>query len=199
MRQLPSADAERAVALLRRTLADHRDSARDVKTRSSRMGLRDGRSELRRQASLLRLLSIAEAFLMNRLVEVAEPLADPSGTILRMQIWTRAEEKATGTWDAMAQHYKSWLGVSLANQQCFKDLKSCTEARNAVAHGIGTLTRRQQRQAPKVTAALLSQNFTVVGHAVTVPEAALATTLRVCAETILWVDGQTIGTPPPPP
>jgi hypothetical protein len=86
------------------------------------------------------MLSITESFCVDRLLELAEKEVDPSGSKVRGQIWERASTGAIGNWKSIQDSYKAWYGV----QPDWKRLDQLVEVRNAIAHGLGQLTRIQR-------------------------------------------------------
>jgi hypothetical protein len=87
------------------------------------------------------------------LLDAVEELVEPSRNQSVSHVWDRAAIGATSGWKEQKLAYKEWLGVKLAATD-WKRVEQLAEARNAVAHGLGTLTRRQLRNEQAVHPAL---------------------------------------------
>ncbi len=70
------------------------------------------------------------------------------------------------------------------------------EARNAVAHGLGTLTRRQLRKEQSVRYKLKSAGISMVGIRIVLSDAALASAAAGCRDLIHRVDLAVQARPP---
>ncbi len=195
MRKVLSAEAEDATALLRSTVAQHVGLERTLL--GAGFPVRRGRltvisaAEQRRQATLTRLISITEAFLARRLVDRAEARVLPAADSIREAVWTKAEEQATGSWPNLAAHYAKWLSVPLAKNGDFKRVLVHVDARNAVAHGVGELTRRQRRQGRSLTDALSAEGYVLVGGRVDISESVIRTACLLTARVVSFVDQKT--------
>ena len=139
--------AEGAIALLRQTLAQHKTLAARIPLDNPRRRLaapRRDRVQVQRQATFIRLISITESFCAVRLTEYVENVVDITAHSISSLIWETAAIDATGSWSRQKDAYKKWLGLS----PNWKNVEGFIEARNAVAHGLGTLTRRQVDEGP---------------------------------------------------
>jgi hypothetical protein len=194
MRRVLSAEAEDATALLRSTVAQHVAVER---TLLRAPGFPRGRLAAisaggqRRQATLTRLVSITEAFLARRLIDRAESRVVPTADSIREAVWAKAEDTATGSWVNLASHYNTWLGVPLSRSDDFKRILVHVEARNAVAHGVGELTRRQRRRGEALTRSLSDEGYLLVGSRVEVSEAVLRAASSLAVRVVSFVDGAT--------
>jgi hypothetical protein len=71
-------------------------------------------------------------------------LPPPRARILE-EVYNNAEDRATVSWDARRTHYKAWLGITIKGTE-WERFFVLVNLRNAVAHGVGQLTRRQARK-----------------------------------------------------
>ncbi|SDD26364.1 hypothetical protein [Rhodococcus tukisamuensis] len=148
---LLSLDAENSQRLINQTLAAHREMIDALSLSDSRarrlaaVNVAD-REQLQRQATLVRFLSITESFCTERLlIEMEKAMAATSHPGAQV-MWEDSHDRAIGTWDSLKQTYKSWLGV---DPKLWETLLILAKARNAVAHGYGQLTWKQQRDPNK--------------------------------------------------
>ena len=80
--------------------------------------------------------------------------------------------------------YKQWLGV----QHDWKAVEQLAEARNAVAHGLGTLTRRQRRDETKVKAQLSAVGIKLDEGRIVLSGTIIAAAASVCRDFIEQID-----------
>ncbi|WP_143103090.1 hypothetical protein [Agrococcus baldri] len=92
------------------------------------------------QATVLRLMTITEAFCVGRLVELADLSSEANAASPRRAMLDDALMHASGSWQAMERAFKDWHSV----KPSWSSLRGPTEVRNAVAHGLGALTHRQK-------------------------------------------------------
>lgn len=148
---VPSQHAEEYVRLVMATVAEYRRADYAIK----QIGLPVGRlpspsagvssHETRAYAALARMASIAEAFVATQLVARLEAWVPPPRVPFVEEIYSREEDKATGTWDEMKNRLNKSVGVKLNDCSDYAHVKLMADARNAVMHGLGALTRRQKR------------------------------------------------------
>ena len=103
------------------------------------------------QNAILRIVSIAEAFVFGLLLDATEPRlpSDPLVDIL----WEN-EIQAALSWDG---RLKSWLRLHKVNVESaapYQAFRSFIDARNAIAHGLGLLTWHQLRGKRDIAAGL---------------------------------------------
>lgn len=186
--QIISNEAEAASALLFKTLGAHRTAAAAFKSQPSvrlhHLLPADAR-QVQRQSTLLRLISITESFagdLLTREMEVIVARADSSPVDV---IWDDAAVKATSSWREQREAYKKWFGVTQVDWSVIDKL---AHARNAVAHGLGNLTRRQLRDLASVRSALQSVNITLNGTRIVLTDDTLSNAAQSCRKLIYDLD-----------
>ena len=96
----------------------------------------------------------------------------------------RRSIRGTGTWSEQQNAYANWLGV----KENWKVVERLVEARNAVAHGLGTLTRRQLRNEASVRGKLREAGITLTGIRVVLSDAALSSAAADCRGLIHRLD-----------
>jgi hypothetical protein len=103
------------------------------------------------QNAIVRMVSIAEAFVLGRLVDATEPRL-PANPLVEV-LW-ESEIQSALTWDGRV---KSWLRLHKVNVEsapAFQSFRSFIDARNAIAHGLGLLTWHQSKAKRDVAAGL---------------------------------------------
>lgn len=140
------------------------------------------------------MTSIVESFasinLANRL-EAFVPLPRPAFV---EDLYYREENLALSGWEQMRTRYKKWVGgLDISKCQGYSTVMSLVEARNAVAHGLGSLTRRQLRGANlgSIVAGLQNIGMAVDAQSrVSVPPQALKEAAVGCRSFILSLDAE---------
>ena len=154
--------AEESTARLFRTMAAHRTTMLSLQpTRAARIGgpwSHEARVQERRQATLIRLVSIVESF-ASELVwrEVEREVAGPSGQP-DLATCDRCRDRKHFDLGAARDVHTS---PSLESCRTGKPIGSLAEARNAAAHGFGMLTRRQHRNLQSTTTRIGNANIVV--------------------------------------
>lgn len=193
MEPVLSEDAENSCRLINQTLAVHREVAITLSMSppvTSRLFTGDPDSiQLQRQASLVRLLSITEAFCSERLLDEMNGIVESVSHEGVSNIWNTAYDSAIGKWESQKEAFKNWLGVPA---HLWKDVLELAKARNAVAHRYGHLTQLQRRASPtrKMTLvdALRRQKIEVVGESIVLSEESVAQAAFTCRKFIVAVD-----------
>lgn len=196
--RVESPDAEQSIRTVMTTLAQHRrqeallgTSWRPRRGRLRALTTSAGSVQIRRQAALLRIASIVEAFVGDQLVRRLEPHAPPPRPTILDDIYVRAEDGAIGTWPKMIEHYGRWFGIKLSRAKCpsWRRVEAITNARNAVAHGLGELTRRMARKGTReLELDFATIGLKLTGSTVTISEDALRLAAQTASEFIAWLD-----------
>lgn len=179
--------AEASCALLVATLAAHRGTVARQPTRSRTRRLAppaEDRAQIQCQATLVRLLSITEAFCVDRLLDQVELAVAPDRHPSAAGAWDDAAIGATRSWNNQKRAYKQWLGVGPS----WTPIEHLAHARNAVAHGLGALTRQQLRDVDSVIAKLKLVGIPVQSERVVLSDSSLATAAMICREFIRELD-----------
>lgn len=192
-RYVPTADAERAVAQIHRTLAIHLELGGGRRTAAGRLRGTAGvvRADPARYLALPHIVATAEEFCRQRLVGVTEPLIPQQHPALRV-MWRRAEAAAEATWDNLAKSWRDWHGIRLSQAPSFAELRAYIEARNSIMHGLGRLTRRQTRDdaGAAVRAKYSSVDISLVGDLIIITDGTVVACSRVARRFVLWLDAQ---------
>ncbi len=180
-------EAEDASALLFQTLGAHRTAVSALRPRRTRRllsGTIPDAEQIQCQATLVRLLSVTESFAAGLLMREIDKAAARAKSASIDYIWQDAAIKGTSTWNEQQNAYANWLGV----KENWKVVDRLAEARNAVAHGLGTLTRRQLRNETSVRAKLKEAGITLTGTRVVLSDAALSSAATDCRDLIHRLD-----------
>lgn len=185
-----TARAEEAAGLLFRTLAAHRATVASLgaEPRERRLpGPLEDREQIQCQATLVRILSIAESFSGERLLEELQKIVERSSHKSINELWERAAVSATSTWEEQRNAYKGLLGVTLDNSD-WASVGRLAEARNAVAHGLGALTRRQLRNRQSTVSKLQSCGIRLRDNRIVLNDQILFGAAQTCREFIWKLD-----------
>lgn len=180
-------EAEAACALINRTLGSHKTVRHSLGKLDRSRRLRppsEDQVDIQCQATLVRMIGITEAFCGERLLISIEDEIAPERSVVLSKIWDQAAVRATQTWVAQAEAYRDWADV----RPSWTDVKDLADARNAVAHGLGKLTRRQRSQVEKITAKLSRFDISVRDYRVILTEPALEKVAHACIAHIREVD-----------
>jgi phosphoribosylformylglycinamidine (FGAM) synthase-like enzyme len=185
---VPTRQAEDAANLINRTLGAHRTAVANLPAQTAPRRLAppsDDREQIQAQATLLRVLSITEAFCAQRLLDQVEHSVDPAAAHSTLAgLWEAAAVDATRTWSDQQRGYRRWLGV----EPDWKPVERLAEARNAVAHGLGRLTRHQLRRQASVRERLRLAGIPLTGDTLDLTDAVLARAADTCRTFIETID-----------
>lgn len=188
--------AESACRLLNLTIGLHRTgvSAPRSNTRPvSRLASPafDG-LQMQRQGTLLRMLSITEHFCADRLLDLAEQEVQPSNSRVRSHMWDRTSAGAIGTWEGIQNSYKQWYAINPG----WTRLNQLVEVRNAIAHGLGSLTRLQLAKRQSAVTKITDAGVRLEDDRIVLEEANLDHARKVCVDLITDIDASVQGLPP---
>lgn len=144
---------------------------------------------LRRESAVVRLVSVAEAFLDARSLELME--ADVPGVHQKVALMLNEfEQSSTISWKARKDAYKSYHKLDLSACAAVQKVDAAVQVRNSVVHGLGWLTARQRdkrglRQVVELVGAKLSG-----GRIETTPDT-VRLTYEACRQLVQWVDERT--------
>lgn len=132
------------------------------------------------------MISITEFFCVDRLLDLAERDVVPNGNVIRDLIWQKASAGAVGTWQAIQETYKSWYNI----KPSWTEINQVLQVRNAIAHGLGQLTRVQQNTRSATVGKITTAGFALNGNRVVIEEANLVEVKRICIALITEVDSK---------
>jgi hypothetical protein len=192
---VPSLAAEEAVRTIMATAAQHlRQEALLAAAPSRRGRLRtlpvgSVSRQTRCQSTLLRLTSIVESYVVGQLVVRSEIHAPEPRSPILDDIYVSAEDRAIGSWPQITVSYKQWLGIKLNGSPDWTHIQALNNARNAVAHGLGNLTRRQARKnSNQLKQSLQQVGVSVDGTRIVISESAIMNGAKTSRAFIYWVD-----------
>lgn len=188
--------AEESIRLVMTTLAQHRrqeavlaTSRRPWHGRLRVLTTSAGSVQIRRQASLVRITSIIEAHVADQLVQRFELHAPPPRKAILDDVYVRAEDNAIGSWPKMTEHYSRWFSIRMRTCPSWRRIEALTNARNAVAHGLGELTRRMARKdKTQLRRDFATLDISMAGSAIVLSEMSLRSAAAAGREFIQWLD-----------
>lgn len=188
MTKVPSARAETSCQLLMRTVGGYQSQVLSfVPPRASRLPSRGhDRIAVAQQASIIRLASITEAFCVDALIEAAEELGQPGSSTTMQTIWEESVINATRSWPAQQKAYKDWLDLKIK----WETIDAMATARNAIAHGLGALTRRQLRKPHLAKTQLARLDIGLNGSDLILSDQSVRGLAHKCRDFILDLDSQ---------
>jgi hypothetical protein len=135
------------------------------------------------------MASIAEEFSRELLLDGTRALVPSAPAVLEV-LWERAERDAEATWEKQTTAWKSWHGIDVRAANEYKVLEGVIQARNAIVHGLGELTRRQLGNdgGTAMKTRLASVGIPVVGRRLLIDAAAAARCSDIVVAYILWID-----------
>lgn len=141
-------ESEAALRLLRSTYVDFQDSPHNLLRvgRIRRPFAHDaGKTllEARRQGCYLRLISIVEAYVDTMNASLLAAAVDPPSVTVQKLI-EQLDARSRG-WGDRGGIFKAVHGVRLADCPAWPAFETGTRVRNSIAHGLGSMTSRQQR------------------------------------------------------
>lgn len=136
--------------------------------------------------------AVAEEFAHSTLLEASEPLVPRTHAILK-QLWRRAEAQAE-QWEGMADAWKKWHGINIRSEKRYQTLRGVTEARNAIVHGLGELTRRQigADGGTAARARLARVGISTAGTRLFVDEESVRKCVQAARDFIEWLDNEAV-------
>jgi hypothetical protein len=110
-----------------------------------------------------------------------------ANSLVAMGVADDASVPATNSWNAQQKAFQQWFGID-AKSVDWKDVQTLASARNTVAHGLGTLTRRQKPSRPKLLAAFRALMIDLIGDTLVLSDASLVAATSRCADLISHID-----------
>jgi hypothetical protein len=135
------------------------------------------------------LVAVVEEFSRTQLIEQSLLEIDVTKALQR-SLWATGESRAEGTWDGQVGAWREWHGLDLEHGAGYRELRAFVEARNAIMHGLGRLTRKQLRKhgGREVIASLNQVGIGVSGGALSFPFSVLPHCAAVGRSFIEWMD-----------
>jgi hypothetical protein len=185
-----SARAEESIGRANRTLAIYRQQETGGSFGATMdTGANHGRAPLIQfytESAILALISVGEEFSFSRLVDMTEERS-PSDPIVSL-LWDAELARSGDTWTQRDELWKRYFGIAAGGFSDRASLLGFVDARNAIAHGLGTLTRKQLLQKPKVTARLAQAGIALHGSSVILEPRHVEKCAVVVKGYIRWLD-----------
>lgn len=141
------------------------------------------------QASLLRYVSTAEAYVDAMMVDLLFQRLSPPTTLLRSMVH-EIEVSGSSNWSRRHEVYRRIHGIRLNQCDSWKEVDAATHARNSVAHGLGRLTASQRLSSdlPKV---LKRIDIVISGGHLQITQGSVDAVFDACGKFIRSVDQST--------
>lgn len=104
-----------------------------------------GESELALEA-VAEIVTVVELFTTETMIEISEQLSESALPPVQKVAIASGRRDAEGSWASRRDFAKNWMGSLWGGAAWFREWLGYVEARNAWAHGHGTLTRMQQNR-----------------------------------------------------
>lgn len=190
-----SEEAELARSRVMRSVANYSRWSRGQ--RPGRLGLRSrffdtagGRTHSEPEdLTVAQMVSVSEYFSISRLFEFIESRLDGS-TEMAYQIWEESQGGIETSWERQVQGWSKYASVSIKADPSYTSLSPYIEVRNAVMHGLGSLTRRQQRRAATLVPELARAGISVDGTRVELSRDDVLACRDATVAFIEWLDDQ---------
>jgi hypothetical protein len=136
--------------------------------------------------ALVRLIAIAEEFTHGLLIEVTN-LHLPSDPRVAA-LWDKHVDRETDTWEQRMATWRLMHGLAIQTSPRYDALLAFIEARNAVVHGLGSLTRKQLRTRNRSVDRLRAARIAVSGDRLILGEEDVAACADSVRTLVRWLD-----------
>jgi hypothetical protein len=99
-------------------------------------------------------------------------------------------ETASSNWSSRTESIKELTGVVLRSFDRWQIIDGTIQARNAIVHGLGSLTRVQRRKPLATLRRLMAAGFDVDAGVVTHGEDAILRSVNASVAFVRWADGE---------
>jgi hypothetical protein len=143
---------------------------------------------MRVEDALSRFMSIADEFTYGLLVNVTEANlpVDPRVSLL----WEHYVDAETDTWPDRVSSWENLHRVLIKTFPRYNQLLGYIEARNAIVHGLGSLTRKQMKKPQKALGRLTAAQISLIGTRLSLSDNNATGCAEVVRELIDWLDTQ---------
>lgn len=136
--------------------------------------------------ALVRLIAIAEEFTHGLLLELTNLKLpdDPRVAVL----WDAHVDRETDTWEQRIATWRLVHSIAIPSSPRYDLLFAFIQARNAIVHGLGSLTRKQLRDRTKSVARLRAAHISVSGNRLVLTESHVDRCAEAVRTLIRWLD-----------
>lgn len=146
-----------------------------------------GGPQVRTQGAYLRLVSIVEAFIDSLSSELFQERASDVDDMFRNLI-RHAEEQSENSWETRKHAFRDYHQITLGDCSSWSKIDGAIIVRNAIAHGLGSLTRRQKNRKDRQKAR--EAKVRLIDDVIYVDKASLLTLLNASDAFIREVDSR---------
>ncbi len=177
-----SQSRRRRIALVSRVLATASPSSYEESWNVSRV-----------EDALVRLISIAEEFTHGLLLELTSRKLPADARVA--VLWDSHVDRETDTWEQRMATWRLVHSVSIPSSPRYDVLFGFIQARNAIVHGLGSLTRKQLRDRTKSVARLRAARISVNGDQLVLTGRHVEQCADVVRTLIRWLDDEATRVP----
>ncbi|MGM1061370.1 hypothetical protein [Saccharothrix sp. Mg75] len=181
--------AEEALALLAENRAVYRSTEQDdvivgrIQVAGS-LGAFD-HDQTKLASTYLRYVGVVESYLDSLGGQIWRETIKSHSSVIR-QLVTDMELRATSTWDERKSSLSRYHSIDIQSFGRWSEFDAAIDVRNAIAHGLGSLTMRQRNS--KDRDKIRAIGVSVVGDRIDLDWNALDRCYLLCRELILYVD-----------
>ena len=105
-------------------------------------------------------------------------------------VWRQAVDGAEGTWRKRCEAWRTWFAIDVSKSATYINLKPFIDVRNALAHGLGSLTRLQlgKDNGANVRTALGAAGVPMDGNRIVLDGATVQRCVGAGVAHISWLD-----------
>jgi len=178
--------AEAAIARVNRTLAIYRQQQRASSAEDDPISA-SLPHEFLTHAAVTALMAVAEEFSLSRLIDLTHSTAR-AGKVVEL-LWDSELNRSGDTWGNREAMWERYFNVKSGGFQQRQSLLGFIDARNAIAHGHGSLTRKQLRSEQKTLARLSQAGIPTRGHAIELRAPEVEACAALVKGYVFWLDG----------
>jgi hypothetical protein len=132
-------------------------------------------------------MSIAEDLSLGLLIEITDARLPTSAMVTTL--WEDHVERHTDTWSQRLGVWKNLHGIAVKSSfPRYGELDAFVEARNAIVHGLGSLSPKQLRDPAKSAAQLRAAGITLIGTRLTLDASHVTRCGGVLRDLVVWLD-----------
>jgi len=147
-----------------------------------------GPTSLRIEDALTRFVSIADEFTLGLLIDLTESKLPNDARVAIL--WERYEERYTDSWEQRFASFEGLHKIVVHTFPRYSPLMAYIEARNAIVHGLGSLTRKQLKKPGRIVGKLRTARINMSGNRLLLTADDAVQCALVIRELIEWLDDQ---------
>ncbi len=134
------------------------------------------------------VLGVAEDFAKVRLFESVERPGTPA--VNGADSWVHAKARASASWGGLYDGWREWCDVDVSEFGNIEAFKAWVQVRNALVHGAGKLSRRQQGNQRELVEAFAELDVSFQDQILRLGDGAAESLLSTVLGFVCWLDGR---------